>query len=67
DLDVPDVRLGLLHPGAVAARATVSGMAGASGAVGGVNGDFFHITENQHPGVEATGASVGPAIAGGRA
>lgn len=67
DLDVPDVRLGLLHPGAVAARAAVSRMAGAQGAVGGVNGDFFHITENQHPGVEATGASVGPAIAEGRA
>ncbi|WP_308114615.1 phosphodiester glycosidase family protein [Streptomyces sp. ISL-12] len=67
DLNVPDVRLGLLYPGAVAARATVSRMAGAQGAIGGVNGDFFNITESQHPGVEATGASVGPAIAEGRA
>ncbi|MEU4658073.1 phosphodiester glycosidase family protein [Streptomyces sp. NPDC023723] len=67
DLGVPDTRLGLLYPGAVAARATVSRMAGDQGAVGGVNGDFFNITESQHPGVEATGASVGPAIAEGRA
>ncbi|MEU3696923.1 phosphodiester glycosidase family protein [Streptomyces griseoviridis] len=67
DLDAPGVRLGLLYPGAVAARATVSRMAAAQGAVAGVNGDFFNITESQHPGVEATGASVGPAIAEGRA
>ncbi|WP_210586102.1 phosphodiester glycosidase family protein [Streptomyces sp. GESEQ-35] len=65
DLRNPRVRLGLLYPGAVAARATVSGLADAQGAVGGVNGDFFNITETQHPGVEATGASVGPAIARG--
>lgn len=66
DLRDPHVRVDLLHPGAVGARATVSAMADASGAVGGVNGDFFNITETQHPGVEATGAAVGPAIAGGR-
>lgn len=66
DLRDPNVRLELLHPGAVAARAPVSGMADAAGAVAGVNGDFFNITETQHPGVEATGASVGPAIAQGR-
>lgn len=66
DLADPRVRVDLLYPGAVAARATVSRMAGAAGAVAGVNGDFFHISETQHPGVEATGASVGPAIAGGR-
>ncbi|MEV6167316.1 phosphodiester glycosidase family protein [Streptomyces sp. NPDC051954] len=65
DLRNPKVRLGLLYPGAVAARETVSGLADTQGAVGGVNGDFFNITETQHPGVEATGASVGPAIARG--
>ncbi|MFJ7336523.1 phosphodiester glycosidase family protein [Streptomyces sp. NPDC101110] len=66
DLGNPRVRVDLLYPGAVAARATVSAMANTQGAVAGVNGDFFNITETQHPGVEATGASVGPAIASGR-
>ncbi|MEV5437676.1 phosphodiester glycosidase family protein [Streptomyces sp. NPDC052682] len=66
DLRDPHVRVELLHPGAVAARAPVSRMADAEGAVAGVNGDFFNISEAQHPGVEATGASVGPAIARGR-
>ncbi|MFC9929191.1 phosphodiester glycosidase family protein [Streptomyces sp. NPDC127190] len=65
DLANPHVRVDLLHPGAVAARATVSRMADSAGAVAGVNGDFFNITESQHPGVEATGASVGPAVADG--
>ncbi|ELS51511.1 phosphodiester glycosidase family protein [Streptomyces viridochromogenes] len=66
DLRDPRVRLDLLYPGAVAARATVSQLATAQGAVAGVNGDFFNISEAQHPGVQATGASVGPAIARGR-
>ncbi|MHB9863314.1 phosphodiester glycosidase family protein [Streptomyces sp. YIM S03343] len=66
DLRNRHVRLDLLHPGAVAARATVSALADSAGAVAGINGDFFDITETQHPGVEATGASDGPAIAGGR-
>ncbi|WP_250400158.1 phosphodiester glycosidase family protein [Streptomyces cellostaticus] len=66
DLGNPRVRMDLLYPGAVAARATVSRLADAAGAVAGVNGDFFHITETQHPGVPATGAAVGPAVAGGR-
>lgn len=66
DLHDPRVSVGLLYPGAVGARATLSTLAGGRGAVGGVNGDFFNITETQHPGVEATGASVGPAIADGR-
>ncbi|MER5835376.1 phosphodiester glycosidase family protein [Streptomyces sp. NPDC002130] len=66
DLGNPRVRVDLLYPGAVAARARVSAMADTQGAVAGVNGDFFNITETQHPGVEATGASVGPAIADGR-
>ena len=59
------VRLGLLYPGAVAARATVSRMAEAQGAVAGINGDFFDISESQHPGVEVTGSTDGPAIANG--
>ncbi|MEW2155600.1 phosphodiester glycosidase family protein [Streptomyces sp. NPDC007189] len=66
DLGDPHVRVDLLHPGAVAARATVSRMADAAGAVAGVNGDFFDISESQHPGVDATGASVGPAVADGQ-
>ncbi|MGW7527011.1 phosphodiester glycosidase family protein [Streptomyces sp. NPDC054783] len=66
DLANPHVRVDMLYPGAVAARATVSRMADSAGAVAGVNGDFFNITETQHPGVEATGASVGPAIADGQ-
>ncbi|WP_051870021.1 phosphodiester glycosidase family protein [Streptomyces resistomycificus] len=67
DLRDPRVGVDLLYPGAVAARATVSRMADTAGAVAGVNGDFFNITETQHPGVEATGASVGPAVAKGHA
>ncbi|MFJ4468592.1 phosphodiester glycosidase family protein [Streptomyces sp. NPDC089424] len=67
DLRDPRVRLDLLHPGAVAARATVSRLADAQGAVAGVNGDFFNITETQHPGVPATGATVGPVILRGEA
>ncbi|MFD5593031.1 phosphodiester glycosidase family protein [Streptomyces griseorubiginosus] len=66
DLRAPRVRVELLYPGAVAARATVSRQATAQGALAGVNGDFFNISETQHPGVEATGASVGPALAHGR-
>ncbi|MFC7304643.1 phosphodiester glycosidase family protein [Streptomyces monticola] len=66
DLRDPRVRLDLLYPGAVGARHTVSGLADARGAVAAVNGDFFNINELQHPGVEATGAPVGPAVAGGR-
>ncbi|MGI5199843.1 phosphodiester glycosidase family protein [Streptomyces sp. CA-288835] len=66
DLRDPRVGVDLMYPGAVAARAPISQLADARGAVAGVNGDFFNITETQHPGVEATGASVGPAIASGR-
>ncbi|MEU9291121.1 phosphodiester glycosidase family protein [Streptomyces sp. NPDC048275] len=65
DLRNPHVQVDLLHPGAVASRAPVSRLADSRGAVAGVNGDFFNITETQHPGVEATGATVGPAIASG--
>ncbi|SEP92196.1 Predicted protein [Streptomyces sp. yr375] len=67
DLTNTHVRLGLLYPGAVASRAAVSSLANSQKAVAGINGDFFNISEAQHPGVAATGASVGPAIANGRA
>jgi hypothetical protein len=66
DLRHPGVRAGLLFPGAVASGAPVSGMAAERGAVGAVNGDFFDISEEQHPGVEATGAPSGPMVLDGR-
>ncbi|MEU0117950.1 phosphodiester glycosidase family protein [Streptomyces bobili] len=66
DLTSTRVRLGLLYPGKVASRAPLSQQATAQKAVAGINGDFFDITEAQHPGVAATGASVGPAIANGK-
>ncbi|MFI8961644.1 phosphodiester glycosidase family protein [Streptomyces sp. NPDC053493] len=66
DLRADGVDVDLLHPGVVAARAPLSGLADARGALAAVNGDFFHVSETQHPGVEATGAPVGPAVAGGR-
>ncbi|MFJ9376752.1 phosphodiester glycosidase family protein [Streptomyces sp. NPDC101455] len=65
DLRNAHVRVKLLHPGAVAAREPVSRLADSAGAVAGVNGDFFNISETQHPGVEATGSTDGPAIASG--
>lgn len=67
DLRDPRVRLDLLTPGAVAHRAAVSQLADARRAVGAVNGDFFNITEDQHPGVAPTGSSVGPEVGSGRA
>ncbi|MEV4740274.1 phosphodiester glycosidase family protein [Streptomyces sp. NPDC049555] len=67
DLRNRRVSVDLLYPGAVAARARISQLADSEGAVGGINGDFFNIAEAQHPGVDATGAPVGPAIASGRA
>ncbi|MFJ8112277.1 phosphodiester glycosidase family protein [Streptomyces sp. NPDC096132] len=66
DLTNSRVRLGLLYPGKVASRAAVSSMANGQKAVAAINGDFFNITEAQHPGVAVTGASVGPAIANGK-
>jgi hypothetical protein len=65
DLREPGVSLDLLHPGAVASRARVSTMAVERSAIAAVNGDFFDITETQHPGVDATGAAVGPEVTGG--
>lgn len=67
DLRDRRVRVDLLTPGAVAGRQAVSAMAGARHAVGAVNGDFFNITEDQHPGVPPTGSADGPEIASGRA
>jgi hypothetical protein len=58
DLADPAVRTDLLTPGSVAARASVAAMADRSGAVAGINGDFFDIGR--------TSAPVGPAVAGGR-
>ncbi|MBT2212537.1 phosphodiester glycosidase family protein [Actinomadura sp. NEAU-AAG7] len=66
DLRDPRVRVGLLSPGAVAARGTVSQMANARQALAGVNGDFFNISET-HPGVTPTGSASGPEIEEGRA
>ncbi|MBB3050284.1 hypothetical protein FHS23_001279 [Prauserella isguenensis] len=65
-VDVRKARLGLLHPDVVAERAEIPDMANAQGALAGVNGDFFNISDS-HEGVEPTGSSVGPAIAGGDA
>jgi hypothetical protein len=65
DLSHPMVRADLITAGAVAARAPISQQVRDSGAVAGVNGDFFNISNTQ-PGVEVTGAASGPAIAGGR-
>ncbi|GAA4628978.1 hypothetical protein GCM10023196_047680 [Actinoallomurus vinaceus] len=64
DLHDPHVRVGLLHPPAIAQREPVSAMANAQQAVAGVNGDFFNISET-HPGIVPTGSSVGPEIADG--
>ncbi|MER7847898.1 phosphodiester glycosidase family protein [Kitasatospora sp. NPDC096077] len=66
DLRQPGVRADLLFPGAVADRAPLTRLAGARGAVAAVNGDFFDISEEQHPGIEATGAPSGPAVFRGR-
>ncbi|WP_327290686.1 phosphodiester glycosidase family protein [Streptomyces sp. NBC_01198] len=66
DLSDRHVRVDLLTPGAVAARAAVSQLADTRHAVAAVNGDFFNIDETQHPGVTPTGSSVGPEIGSGR-
>ena len=64
DLRDPHVTVGLLHPPVVAARAPVTAMANAQGALAGVNGDFFNIGET-HAGVAPTGSAVGPEVADG--
>jgi len=58
DLADPAVRVDLLWPGAVAARAPVKVMADRIGAVAGINGDFFDIGR--------TNAPAGPAVLAGR-
>ncbi|MEU9131675.1 phosphodiester glycosidase family protein [Kitasatospora sp. NPDC048540] len=67
DLRRTGVRAGLLYQGVVAARERVSRMAEAQGALAAVNGDFFDISEAEHPGIPATGAPSGPVVADGRA
>ncbi|MFJ3791349.1 phosphodiester glycosidase family protein [Kitasatospora sp. NPDC090091] len=66
DLGRAGVAAGLLYPGAVAARKTVSRMGEEAGAAAAINGDFFNLTEDQHPGVQATGAASGPSVLNGR-
>ncbi|TDT98169.1 uncharacterized protein DUF2233 [Streptomyces sp. 846.5] len=65
DLGRRGVAAGLLYPGAVAAREPVSRMGRDAGAVAAVNGDFFDISEEQHPGVPATGSASGPSVLDG--
>ncbi|MBX6356050.1 MAG: phosphodiester glycosidase family protein [Micromonosporaceae bacterium] len=62
DLTQPHLRVDLLHPGVVGARERISSMVDRQGAVIGVNGDFFNITESQHPGVPPTNSSNGPEV-----
>lgn len=66
DLTEPEANLGLLHPGSVAAKDEIADQTNAAGAVAGINGDFFNISE-EHAGVVPTSSSVGPEIAGGDA
>ena len=65
DLRAPHVSVDLLHGASVTDRQPVSQLADAQGAIAGVNGDFFNISETSIAGVEPTGASVGPAVARG--
>ncbi|RFS81993.1 phosphodiester glycosidase family protein [Actinomadura spongiicola] len=62
DLRARGVGVDLLRPSDVAARRRVTAMANAQRAIAGVNGDFFNAGET-HPGVVATGAPSGPAVA----
>ncbi|MEU7844055.1 phosphodiester glycosidase family protein [Micromonospora sp. NPDC049114] len=64
DLRRNRVSVDLLHPDTVAQRQVVSAMTNAQGAIAGVNGDFFNISET-HAGVAPTGSSSGPEIADG--
>lgn len=64
DLRNPKVSLELLHPDAVAKKDRISQMVGRQGAVAGVNGDFFNVSET-HAGVAPTNSAVGPEITGG--
>jgi len=64
DLRNRHAAVGLLHPPSIAERRTVSEMAGAQHAIGGVNGDFFNISET-HEGLTPTGSSSGAEVSGG--
>ncbi|WP_243659250.1 phosphodiester glycosidase family protein [Tamaricihabitans halophyticus] len=64
ELGQSGVALDLLYPGEIAAGEAVSAMADSAGAVGGVNADFFNITQEHDP-APATSAPVGPVIANG--
>lgn len=64
DLSQPHVWTDLVYPGRVAQALPLTTMASAQGAVAAVNGDFFNISASQ-PGIVATQAPVGPAIAAG--
>ncbi|HWE10705.1 MAG TPA: phosphodiester glycosidase family protein [Solirubrobacteraceae bacterium] len=58
NLGDPAVQPGLLYPGVISAARTLSAMAERTGAFAAINGDFFNIG--------ASGAPVGPVVAGGR-
>lgn len=64
DLSHPHVSADLVYPGRVAQALPLTTMANTQSAVAAVNGDFFNISATQ-PGVVATNAPVGPAIASG--
>ncbi|MFE9406964.1 phosphodiester glycosidase family protein [Streptomyces sp. NPDC006530] len=66
DLRHAGVGAGLLHAGTVTDRASVSAMAEKQGAVAAINGDFFNMTEGEHPGVAATGSASGAAVLHGQ-
>lgn len=65
NLSRSSVRMDLLSPSVVTARAPLSGLARAARAVGGINGDFFHISDT-HGSVAPTFAPVGPEVSRGR-
>jgi exopolysaccharide biosynthesis protein len=58
ELSDPAVHVDLLTPGVIAARSSVSEMADRTGAIAGINGDFFDIGR--------TNAPAGPAVMDGR-
>ncbi|WP_344451790.1 phosphodiester glycosidase family protein [Actinomadura kijaniata] len=64
-LEVAAARVGPLRPAAVAARRTVSAMVTATGALAGVNGDFFDTGAGRRE-PPPTGSAGGPEIDAGR-
>ena len=65
DLTDPRVSVDLLYPDAVGARAPVSPTGRRTGRGGGRERRLLQHHRDPAPGVEATGASVGPAISSG--